>query len=130
MPPKPVDPHELRAAVAEVLPWLAGTADQPPRPTLAAAVRLSLRTLEGAAPGRSVEVRVPPFAAVQCVAGPRHTRGTPPNVVEADPRTWLELATGRLAWVTALAEGRVTASGSRADLSAHLPVLRFEEPAP
>ncbi|MEO6086436.1 MAG: sterol carrier family protein [Umezawaea sp.] len=125
MPSKTVDPHELRAAVAAVLPWLAGEADQPERPVLAAAVRLSLRTLEQDAPGRSVEVRVPPFAAVQCVAGPRHTRGTPPNVVETDPRTWLELATGRLSWADGLADARIDASGSRADLSALLPVLRF-----
>jgi len=111
--------------VAAVLPWLEGEADQPERPVLAAAVRLSLRTLEQDAPGRSVEVRVPPFAAVQCVAGPRHTRGTPPNVVETDPRTWLELATGRLTWDDGLADARITASGSRADLSALLPVLRF-----
>jgi hypothetical protein len=125
VPSKTVDPHELRAAVAAVLPWLAGEADQPERPVLAAAVRLSLRTLEQDAPGRSVEVRVPPFAAVQCVAGPRHTRGTPPNVVETDPRTWLELATGRLSWADGLADARIAASGSRADLSALLPVLRF-----
>ncbi|RKT51568.1 sterol carrier family protein [Saccharothrix australiensis] len=125
MPSKPVDPHELRAAVAAVLPWLEGAADQPERPVLAAAVRLSLRTLEQVAPGRSVEVRVPPFAAVQCVEGPRHTRGTPPNVVETDPRTWLSLAVGRLDWATALEDARVTASGSRADLSGLLPVLRF-----
>ncbi|GAA1315094.1 sterol carrier family protein [Saccharothrix xinjiangensis] len=125
MPSKPVDPREARAAVEAVLPWLAGDADQPPRPALAAAVRLSLRTLERAAPGRSVEVRVPPFAAVQCVAGPRHTRGTPPNVVETDARTWLELAVGRLGWDEAVADARVTASGSRADLSTVLPVLRF-----
>ncbi|TQM82202.1 hypothetical protein FHX81_4600 [Saccharothrix saharensis] len=125
MPSKPVDPHEVRAAVEAVLPWLTGDADQPARPVLAAAVRLSLRTLELLAPGRSVEVRVPPFAAVQCVAGPRHTRGTPPNVVETDPRTWLELAVGRLGWAQALADARVTASGSRADLSTLLPVLRF-----
>ncbi|GAA1345063.1 sterol carrier family protein [Saccharothrix algeriensis] len=125
MPPGPVDPHELRAAVAAVLPWLEGAADRPGRPVLAAAVRLSLRTLEQVAPGRSVEVRVPPFAAVQCVAGPRHTRGTPPNVVEADPRTWLLLAVGRLEWAAAVDTGAVTASGSRADLSALLPVLRF-----
>lgn len=115
----------MRAAVEAVLPWLTGDADQPDRPTLAAAVRLSLRTLEQVAPGRSVEVRVPPFAAVQCVAGPRHTRGTPPNVVETDPRTWLELATGRLEWMDALNEARVDASGSRADLSSLLPVVRF-----
>jgi uncharacterized SCP-like protein len=125
VPSKTVDPKEMRAAVAAVLPWLAGEADQPERPVLAAAVRLSLRTLEQDAPGRSVEVRVPPFAAVQCVAGPRHTRGTPPNVVETDPRTWLELAIGKLTWADGVDDGRITASGSRADLSALLPVLRF-----
>ncbi|TWP53087.1 hypothetical protein FKR81_08380 [Lentzea tibetensis] len=125
MPAKPVDPKELRSAVEAVLPWLDGAAEQPDRPTLAAAVRLSLRTLEQVAPGRSVEVRVPPFAAVQCVAGPRHTRGTPPNVVETDPRTWLELATGRLEWTDAVDGAKVSASGSRADISALLPVVRF-----
>lgn len=124
MPAKPVDPNELRTAVAAVLPWLTGEADTPDRPVLATAVKLSLRTLEQLAPGRSVEVRVPPFAAVQCVAGPRHTRGTPPNVVETDPQTWLLLATGRMDWSQALDEAKVTASGSRADLSALLPVVR------
>ncbi|WP_245812069.1 sterol carrier family protein [Actinophytocola xinjiangensis] len=106
-------------------PWLAGDPRRPARPVLAAAVRLSLRTLAQDAPGRSVEVRVPPFAAVQCVEGPRHTRGTPPNVVETDPLTWLELATGAVTWAQALADGRISASGSRADLSAHLPLLRL-----
>jgi hypothetical protein len=125
VPSKTVDPHEARAAVAAVLPWLAGEAEQPARPVLAAAVRLSLRTLEQVAPGRSVEVRVPPFAAVQCVAGPRHTRGTPPNVVEMDARTWLELAVGRISWASAVDAAKISASGSRADLSALLPVLRF-----
>jgi hypothetical protein len=119
------DPHEVRAAVAAVAPWLAGDADQPDRATLAAAVRLSLRVLPQVAPGRSVEVRVPPFAAVQCIAGPRHTRGTPPNVIETDPRTWLELATGQLSWADAMVAARVNASGSRADLSALLPVVRI-----
>lgn len=104
--------------------WLSGSGPEPARPELAAAVRLSLRTLAADAPGRSVEVRVPPFAAVQCVAGPRHTRGTPPNVIETDPRTWLELATGRLQWTDAVAAGRVTASGTRADLSQWLPIVR------
>lgn len=75
------------------------------------------------APGRSVEVRVPPFAATQCVAGPRHTRGTPPNVVETDADTWLGLATGRLSWPVAVAQGRLRASGQRADVSAYLPLL-------
>ncbi|GLY67393.1 hypothetical protein Atai01_40120 [Amycolatopsis taiwanensis] len=107
-----------------VWPWLGGTGPQPGRAELAAAVRLSLRALAADAPGRSVEVRVPPFAAVQCVEGPRHTRGTPPNVIETDPRTWLELATGRLQWTDAVAAGRVTASGTRADLSHWLPIVR------
>jgi hypothetical protein len=119
-----VDPAELRTAVERVTEWLGGDGPRPDRPILAAAVRLSLRTLANDVPGRTVEVRVPPFAAVQCVPGPRHTRGTPPNVVETDPRTWLELATGRLTWEQALADGRVTASGTRADLSSWLPILR------
>jgi uncharacterized SCP-like protein len=119
-----VDPAELRAAVQAVSAWLSGDGPQPARPELAAAVRLSLRTLASDVPGRSVEVRVPPFAAVQCVEGPRHTRGTPPNVVETDPRTWLELATGRLTWADAIEAGRVTASGTRADLSHWLPILK------
>lgn len=104
--------------------WLGGAGPEPGRAEVAKAVRLSLRALAAGTPGRSVEVRVPPFAAVQCVAGPRHTRGTPPNVVETDPRTWLELATGRLQWTDALEAGRVTASGTRADLSRWLPIVR------
>jgi hypothetical protein len=119
------DPQQVRAAVAAVGSWLTGDAGQPDRTTLARAVRLSLRVLPEIAPGRSVEVRVPPFAAVQCVPGPRHTRGTPPNVIETDPRTWLELATGRLSWTDAVAAGRVSASGSRADISFLLPVVRL-----
>ena len=123
---RPVDPNELRSAVAAVGPWLDDEQQPAPaRAELAAAVRLSLRTLEQIAPGRSVEVRVPPFAAVQCVAGPEHTRGTPPNVVETDPRTWLLLATGRLDWAGAVDAGRLTASGSRADVSQWLPLVSF-----
>ncbi|WP_344978291.1 sterol carrier family protein [Streptosporangium fragile] len=94
----------------------------PERDATRFAVRHLLDKLATAAPGRTVEVRVPPYAAVQCVAGPRHTRGTPPNVVETDARTWLELATGLLTWAEATAAGRVSASGSRADLSDHLPL--------
>lgn len=125
MPRKPVDPHELRSAAAEVMPWLTGETDETPaRPVLAAAVRASLRTLEQIAPGHTVEVRVPPFAAVQCIEGPRHTRGTPPNVIEMDPRTWLELATGLLTWADALAGNRVSASGTRADIEGLLPIVR------
>lgn len=86
------------------------------------AVRYLLDKLATTAPGRTVEIRVPPYAAVQAIAGPRHTRGTPPNVVEMDGRTWIELALGRLTWDEAMAKGAVSASGSRADLSAHLPL--------
>jgi uncharacterized protein (TIGR03083 family) len=93
------------------------------RPALAAATRALAEMLAARAPGRSVEVRVPPFIAVQAIAGPRHTRGTPPNVVEADPLTWLRLATGRLSFTDAVAAGSVRASGTRADLTAHLPLL-------
>ncbi|MEU6174516.1 sterol carrier family protein [Streptantibioticus parmotrematis] len=93
------------------------------RRALASVTRLLADALAEGAPGNSVEVRVPPFAAVQCVAGPRHTRGTPPNVVETDPVTWLRLATGRTTWEAALDAHEVSASGERADLSAYLPVL-------
>lgn len=121
---RPVDPQELVNAISMVAAWLDDETEQPARADLAAAVRLSLRTLEQLAPGRSVEVRVPPFAAVQCVAGPRHTRGTPPNVIETDARTWLLLATGRMSWATAIEQGKASASGSRADLAPWLPVVR------
>jgi hypothetical protein len=108
-------------AVRAVLAALAaGVA--PERADLATAVRFTLRALAAAAPGRSVEVRVPPWGAVQCVAGPRHTRGTPKAVVETDPVTWLLLATGRLDVGAATADGRVRASGERSDLASHLPV--------
>ncbi|WP_019818903.1 sterol carrier family protein [Saccharomonospora saliphila] len=120
-----VDPGELRAAMAAVDPWLRGQAPPPARRDLATAVRLSLRALAADAPGRSVEVRVPPYAAVQCVAGPRHSRGTPPNVVETDPETWLALAAGRLEWTDAVESGRVTASGTRAELGSWLPLVRL-----
>ncbi|MDT2003768.1 sterol carrier family protein [Rhodococcus jostii] len=121
-----VDPAELRAAVLEVGPWLRGdSTEKPSRTQLAAAVRLSARTLEQVAPGSSVEVRVPPFVAVQCIEGPRHTRGTPPNVVETDPRTWLLMVTGLLDFDGATADGGVSVSGSRAGEIAHwLPLLR------
>jgi uncharacterized protein (TIGR03086 family) len=124
MPARRVEAGELRDALAAVAGWLDGDTAAPARAELARAVRLSLRALAQAAPGATVEVRVPPFAAVQCVAGPRHTRGTPPNVIETDPRTWLELATARLTWRGALATGRLSASGPRADLAPWLPVCR------
>jgi uncharacterized protein (TIGR03083 family) len=93
------------------------------RPALATTVRALAEILAGQAPGRSVELRVPPFVAVQVVEGPRHTRGTPPNVVETDPVTWLRLATGRDEFAAAVARGAVRASGTRADLAPYLPVL-------
>ncbi|WJZ18787.1 hypothetical protein CGUA_11250 [Corynebacterium guangdongense] len=114
-------------AVASVAEWLAGGPGvaTPARAELARAVRTTARTLAQDAPGHSVEVRVPPFVAVQCIAGPDHTRGTPPNVVETDPRTWLELATGRLDFGEAVAEGRVDASGARAqEIRGYLPVMK------
>ena len=95
---------------------------EPERVVLRDAVRELLAVLAERVPGRSVEVRIPPFGAIQCVAGPRHTRGTPPNVVETDPMTWLLVATGRLSWADATAQGRVRASGIRTDLSEYLPV--------
>jgi uncharacterized protein (TIGR03083 family) len=94
------------------------------RPALAIATRTLAETLASEAPGHAVELRVSPFVAVQAVAGPRHTRGTPPNVVETDPLTWLRLAAGRISFAAALADGSVRASGTRADLTPYLPVLR------
>lgn len=93
------------------------------RSTLALAVRYSLQLLAEQAPGGTVEVRVPPHGAVQCVEGPKHTRGTPPNVIETDAATWLALATGALTWADARASGRVHASGQRADLTGLVPVV-------
>jgi uncharacterized protein (TIGR03083 family) len=90
---------------------------------LAVATRSLAEIFAVQAPGRSVELRVPPFVAVQAVDGPRHTRGTPPNVVETDPITWLRIATGRIPFAAAVADGSVRASGNRADLTPYLPVL-------
>lgn len=92
------------------------------RATVATAVRFTLEELGIRAPGRSVEVRVPPFGAVQCIDGPIHRRGTPPNVTETDATTWLRLAVGELAWADAESEGLLRVSGTRADLSAFLPL--------
>jgi hypothetical protein len=118
----PIPADQLRAAVDPARAWLAGEAEQPPRSVVGTAVKTTARWLAQQVPGRSVELRVPPHVAVQCVAGPRHTRGTPPNVIETDAATWLRLATGQLTWDDAVAEGQVSASGNRADLSAHLPL--------
>lgn len=87
-----------------------------------AEVKQSLATLAAKAPGRAIEVRVPPYAAIQCGEGPRHTRGTPPNLIEMNAETWLALATGAMTWDEALASGEVRASGARADLRPYLPL--------
>src|SRR5271156_6480728 len=110
------DPAKTRQVVLAIADWLRDeTRPAPDRAALATAVRLTARTLAALAPGASVEVRIPPFAAVQCVSGPRHTRGTPPNVVETDPRTWLLLATGLLRLAEAKSAGTLRLSGSRAN---------------
>jgi hypothetical protein len=120
--PAPIPADDLRAAVDPVRAWLAGDAEKPARAVVGAAVKTSARWLAQQVPGRSVELRVPPHVAVQLVPGPRHTRGTPPNVVETDAATWLRLATGATSWARAVADGRVSASGNRADLSTYLPL--------
>lgn len=94
----------------------------PADPALRLLTKHYLAVLARAHPGRSVEVRVPPFAAVQCIGGTRHTRGTPPAVVETDALTWVRLAHGDLSWPEAVETGRVTASGERSDLSPLLPL--------
>ena len=119
------DPITTRQALLAVADWLRDETRPPPdRAALGTAVRLTALTLAALAPGASVEVRIPPFAAVQCISGPRHTRGTPPNVVEADPRTWLLLATGLLPLAEAKATGALALSGSRAGEIEHwLPLI-------
>lgn len=121
---KTVDPAQARQAVAVVGRWLETDVEKPSRNEIAAAVRATARLLAQDAPGHSVELRVPPFVAVQCIEGPRHTRGTPPNVVETDARTWLLLATGRLTFSEALEQGLLDVSGSRAgEVAKWLPVF-------
>jgi Bacterial SCP ortholog len=120
-PRRRTDPSAGRAAVDRVSAAYDRGAE-PGRDDLALAVRYLAEELAARAPGRSVEVRIPPYAAVQAVPGPRHTRGTPPAVVETDAATWVALATGRTSWAEALDSGRVAASGERTDLAPHLPL--------
>lgn len=147
MPPRRPDPERLRTALSAQLralgreDWAGPPAAEalgaacagavlaalaaglvPQREAAREAVLYTLGLLAERAPGRAVEVRVPPHGAVQCVAGPRHTRGTPPNVIECDPPTWLRLAAGELSWADAVGAGQVRASGPRADLAAYLPL--------
>lgn len=105
--------QELSAARAGLAPG--------DRAALGALIKASVRAFAEQTPGHSVELRVPPFVAVQCIEGPRHTRGTPPNVVELDAAAWLDLALGELDWSQGVATGRINASGPRSDLSAYLP---------
>jgi len=113
---RPADPDAVAEALAR---WRAGAAE---RADLRLLTKHFLGVLEEQAPGRSVEVRVPPYAAVQVIAGVRHTRGTPPAVIETDANTWIALAAGDLAWADALESAKVIASGERTDLSAYLPL--------
>lgn len=126
MPPT-INTAELRALLESIAPWLADASQpRPPRNQLAQAVRLSARLLAQDAPGHSVEVRVPPFVAVQCIDGPRHTRGTPPNVVETDPRTWLRLVIGAASLYDASGKPptSITLSGTRAgEIADFLPLI-------
>lgn len=117
-----IDPERGRAAFAAALRPEASEEDQH------LAVRWTLSVLAERFPGRSVEVRIPPVAAVQAIGGVSHRRGTPPNVVEAEPGVWLALAAGRLSWAAAVAQGLVRASGTRADLSGCLPLVSIDRP--
>ncbi len=113
---RPADPDAVAAALGRITGGSAEPAD------LRLLTKHFLAVLEEQAPGRSVEVRVPPYAAVQVVEGVRHTRGNPPAVIETDPDTWIALATGAIGWAEALASGRVHASGERTDLTPYLPL--------
>ena len=121
MPPRRLDPRGPES-VASVLRALDGGLAPAPD-ELRTAARYLLQLLATRHPGRVLEVRIPPVAAVQCLPGPVHTRGTPPNVVETDPLTWVRLATGRLGWADAVGSAAVHASGARADLAAYLPLV-------
>ena len=96
-------------------------------PAILEEVLTTLELLAKKNPGKAIEVRIPPYAAIQCGQGPRHTRGTPPNVIEMSANTWLALASGSTTWADALHKGEIDASGSLSDLSAHLP-LTGEKP--
>jgi hypothetical protein len=114
-----VDPAEGKSAVSAVR---AGSTE---RNDVAGAVRYLLQLMSDAVPGHAVELRVPPFGAIQCVEGPEHTRGTPPNVVEMDSQTWIALATGSVTWAAAYDAGKISASGVRSDLSSLLPLAQW-----
>lgn len=117
------------ALLARLIEAVVHTRDLPgTAPPVVAAERLAVRALArmlaGRHPGSTVEVRVPPYVAVQCIPGPAHTRGTPPNVVETTAATFLDLASGRVGFAAAVEAAAVRASGARADLRHVLPLLR------
>lgn len=122
---RPPEPLTVREAIGAAAAWLLDdTVPAPARSDLAQAVRLTARGLAAVVPGSAVEVRIPPFVAVQCISGPRHRRGTPPNVVETDARTWLLVVTGLLAFEDAVQDGRIALSGARArEISACFPLV-------
>jgi hypothetical protein len=124
----PGDPDTLGRACAFAVSRALAAGQPPHTAALREAARYLAGLLAAQAPGRAVEVRVPPYAAVQCIDGPRHTRGTPPNLVEMDPVTWVRLALGLTRWADARAAGAVRASGVRADLGPYLPVLEMPGP--
>jgi hypothetical protein len=130
MTPPRIPAADGHAAVLEVLggfdtPSATQPANTISRPTLALAVRYLLQQFADAHPGHSVEVRVPPLGAVQAVEGPRHTRGTPANVVELAPTEWVLLATGRVAWTDLVRAAKLSASGVRSDISELLPLAEW-----
>jgi hypothetical protein len=115
-------PRQLQPAEAAAVRAALARLDAGARDDVKLLTKHFLALLQLKAPGHSVEVRVPPYAAIQCIPGVRHTRGTPPAVVETDASTWIALATGQLTWAEAEDAGRVRASGERADLSPYLPL--------
>jgi hypothetical protein len=119
---KKINPLDGVSAVRAVL--LGDAERSPSNPQFALAVRYLLQSLADLRPGNAVEVRVPPLGAVQCVEGPKHTRGTPPNVIEMSPEVWFDLATDLTTWQEEVAAGRISASGTRADLAEMLPLFR------
>lgn len=127
-----VDPEATRDAVVAVAAWIGDpSVGEPDRAAIGTAVRLTARTLAAMAPGASVEVRVPPFVAVQCISGPRHTRGTPPNVVETDARTWLRLVCGLADVEQAAGSGLLSLSGARAaEIAAWFPLVSLADTKP
>lgn len=126
MTPPRIDPQQGRAALAD---WARRPDGSAPRSILATAVRHTLQQFAEEHPGGAVELRVPPFGAVQAIAGTRHTRGTPPAVVETDAATWLRVVTGAEGFAAARADGRISASGERSDLGPLLPLPRVRRAA-